>query len=156
MSHDVWAGVNNPIHLARTVLDYSRRSDPLGRIPPLCALPCTLELMQTQLLLLLVAFCRRTLVSSGAHSFAQNHVKNNPDSAVHVIPPDALTAPAALRDWRRWTARLQVATANSAALDDPDLRQRQDTVGAVAMDAQGRVAAGVSRFACCNRCGIAS
>jgi hypothetical protein len=31
-----YIGVKNPIRLARSILDYTRKPDPLGRIPPLC------------------------------------------------------------------------------------------------------------------------
>jgi hypothetical protein len=35
LTHTHGLGVKNPIRLAKAVMDYSQRSDPLGRIPPL-------------------------------------------------------------------------------------------------------------------------
>lgn len=69
-------------------------------------------------------------MSSGAHAFAESH-------SLTLVPPESLVSPRAQSEWRAWKERLDRATVASSAL--------QDTVGAVCLDFQGRVAAGVSR-----------
>lgn len=85
----------------------------------------------------------RTLVAAGARKFAHGRVE--------TVPDDALIAPAAREQWERWTRRLAASArgAEVADADEPvasDVRDVQDTVGAVAFHRTGRMAAGVSRF----------
>ncbi|RPD74309.1 N-terminal nucleophile aminohydrolase [Lentinus tigrinus ALCF2SS1-7] len=120
--------VQNPILLAHQVLRYSRKPDPLTRIPPLL------------------------LVSIGASEFAQMQ-------RLQRRPAAAMISPRARQEWMRWKSQLDSAQAPSlsGALDPESLdtsqsvpaqldglRNRQDTVGAVAWDAAGDLAAGVS------------
>ena len=77
----------------------------------------------------------------GARKFA--------DGRVETVSDDALIAPAAREQWERWTRRL--AASAQAGEDEPegsDVRDTQDTVGAVAFHRAGGMAAGVSRFVC--------
>ncbi|EIW63309.1 N-terminal nucleophile aminohydrolase [Trametes versicolor FP-101664 SS1] len=120
------SGVKNPIKLAHSVLQYSRTPDLLGRIPPLL------------------------LVSAGAQEFARTR-----DLA---CIPDSMISPRAHREWKRWTDALETArhahpmdtmleTSSAVGLQHPQtdgLHDRQDTVGAIALDAEGNLAAGVS------------
>lgn len=54
----------------------------------------------------------------------------------------------ARKDWQHWTARLNAISSHpgSNQSNAEGLNERQDTVGAVAMDAEGGTAAGVSRY----------
>ncbi|KAI0081257.1 N-terminal nucleophile aminohydrolase [Panus rudis PR-1116 ss-1] len=109
-------GVKNPVKAARAVLENSRTNDPVGRIPPLM------------------------LVSRGAEQFARVR-------GVEMIPPELLITPRAQRDWERWTERLKPTPYTGfSSTTDPmrTLHDIQDTVGAVAWDPQGGIAAGVS------------
>ncbi|KAK7053460.1 hypothetical protein VNI00_004086 [Paramarasmius palmivorus] len=72
------SGIKNPIRLARAVLDYSRTTDPLGRIPPL------------------------VLVSEGAKSFALRYF--GPENPI-LVPPGSLVSPKAKENWSRWKER---------------------------------------------------
>ncbi|KAI1794131.1 N-terminal nucleophile aminohydrolase [Ganoderma leucocontextum] len=120
------SGVKNPIKLAHEILRYSRKADPLGRIPPLI------------------------LVSSGASEFAKSNGLQ--------CPSESLISPRARREWVHWNSKLD-ATRSCAPSGGPSnstgqlasplmqvdgLHDRQDTVGAVAWDADGHLAAGVS------------
>ncbi|KAH0827475.1 nucleophile aminohydrolase [Lanmaoa asiatica] len=83
---------------------------------------------------------RRTLVSSGAYAFAQRNGIETVDSA-------SMVAPCAKEDWQRWMERYdEVASADELEADTTVLPQdaMQDTVGAVAWDSEGNLAAGVS------------
>ncbi|KAF7321709.1 hypothetical protein MKEN_00692300 [Mycena kentingensis (nom. inval.)] len=104
------AGIKNPISLSRHVLQYSRTSDPLGRVPPL------------------------TLVSTGAHAFAPPTLR---------VSTDSMVCPRAKTQWETWTSRL--AGSETEPKQEPDDAMLQDTVGAVAWDADsGATASGVS------------
>lgn len=107
-------GVKNPIKLATAILDHSRKPDQLGRIRPLM------------------------LVSHGAHSFATRN-------GVETVAPEGMISSRARMDWRKWMERYN----NPSEVEDPGLEvitedALQDTVGAVAWDSCGNVAAGVS------------
>ncbi|KAI6046053.1 nucleophile aminohydrolase [Pisolithus marmoratus] len=110
-------GVKNPIKLAKAILCHSRQFDGLGRIPPL------------------------TLVSSGARSFAMQ-------SGLETVDPESMISKRAKEDWQKWIERYngvrQGTMSESTALPNCAI---QDTVGAVAWDSCGNVAAGVSRLA---------
>ncbi|EPQ57291.1 N-terminal nucleophile aminohydrolase [Gloeophyllum trabeum ATCC 11539] len=109
-------GVKNPIRAARAVMDYSKRPDRLGRIPPM------------------------TLVSLGARQFAGS-------TGCEVVSPEILTSPKAKKEWQRWKTRLDDPADNITPMlreSIEDIHQRQDTVGAVVLDAAGHLAGGVS------------
>ncbi|KAF8441538.1 nucleophile aminohydrolase [Boletus edulis BED1] len=126
------SGVRHPIKLASAILGHARVPDRLGRIRPL------------------------TLVSSGAHAFAQRHGIETVDDVTPMI------APRAQQDWQRWRKRyddlegVTVGEAHGADTDATDLPQdaMQDTVGAVVWDSEGNLAAGVSRSAAIVRVGF--
>ncbi|TFK54151.1 N-terminal nucleophile aminohydrolase [Heliocybe sulcata] len=108
-------GVKNPIRVAHAVMRHSKQPDSLGRIPPL------------------------TLASLGARRFASSN-------GCEIVPPEALVSPRARREWQTWKGRLENVTQGNAAFSSElhDLHGRQDTVGAVALDMEGHLAAGVS------------
>ncbi|KAL4074155.1 nucleophile aminohydrolase [Scleroderma citrinum] len=107
-------GVKNPIKLASAILDQSRKPDRLGRIRPL------------------------TLVSSGAHSFA---IKKR----LETVPPESMISSRASMDWCKWVERHNKAgEAETPELEAIPEDVPQDTIGAVAWDNCGNVAAGVS------------
>lgn len=107
-------GVKNPIKLAKAILCHSRKFDGLGRIPPLM------------------------LVSSGARSFAMQN-------GLEMVDPESMISKRAKEDWQKWMERYndlrEGMIPESKALLDAAI---QDTVGAVAWDDCGNVAAGVS------------
>ncbi|KAF8973118.1 nucleophile aminohydrolase, partial [Flammula alnicola] len=105
-------GVKNPIKLAKSILDYSRVPDRLGRVPPL------------------------TLVSTGAQKFAAGRVE--------TVPEEALIAPNAYEQWKKWKHRLEAGEDSSEQDNEGSLRDIQDTVGAVAFHDADGMAAGVS------------
>ena len=96
----------------------------------------------------------RTLVSSGARAFAQRH-------EIETVDATSMVSPRAKEDWQRWVRRYnEVASestdelrvdAGTMALPQDAM---QDTVGAVAWDSEGNLAAGVSRSA--DRSSLAS
>lgn len=91
----------------------------------------------------------RTLVSSGARAFAQGN-------GIETVDATSMVAPRAREDWQRWTKRYdEVPSTDEPGADTASLPQyvMQDTVGAVAWDAEGNMAAGVSRSA--DRCSSA-
>ncbi|EAU91712.2 asparaginase [Coprinopsis cinerea okayama7 len=135
-------GTKNPIKVARSILEYSAKEDKLGRIPPL------------------------TLVSTGAASFAKSN-------GIEPVSPSSLITPESQSQWKKWKDRLRspnaIDTTSSPSsppttsfkekltIDevrspnemqrrlDESLRDRQDTVGAVAWHPRERkVVAGVS------------
>ncbi|KAI9572214.1 nucleophile aminohydrolase [Boletus coccyginus] len=119
------SGVRNPIKLANAILAHARVPDRLGRIRPL------------------------TLVSSGARAFAQGN-------GIETVDATSMVSPRAKEDWQRWTKRYdEVPSTDEPGADTTFLPQyvMQDTVGAVAWDAEGNMAAGVSRSA--DRCSSA-
>ena len=92
------------------------------------------------------------LVSAGANAFASMR-------GLDCCSAESLISPRAQREWDKWKRELDIAQSNEpplAALSMPPsattsseldgLRDRQDTVGAVAWDAAGNLAAGVSRY----------
>ncbi|KIK26970.1 hypothetical protein PISMIDRAFT_93714 [Pisolithus microcarpus 441] len=114
VSFDTPLGVKNPIKLAKAILCHSRKFDGLGRIPPLM------------------------LVSSGARSFAMQN-------GLEMVDPESMISKRAKEDWQKWMERYndlrEGMIPESKALLDAAI---QDTVGAVAWDDCGNVAAGVS------------
>ncbi|KAF9219618.1 N-terminal nucleophile aminohydrolase [Gyrodon lividus] len=114
-------GTKNPIKLAGAVLAHSREPDRLGRIRP------------------------ATLVSTGARAFAQQR-------DLETMPPEIMISPRAQREWQRLMELYRVsglhdapgvnASSTGTAVLPRDVMQ--DTVGAVAWDAAGNLAAGVS------------
>lgn len=81
----------------------------------------------------------RTLASDGARAFAMAHEAGT----VKIIPPESLITSRSKDEWKRW--KDQLSNADRTEIDPHGLRDRLDTVGAVAcLDADG-VAAGVSR-----------
>lgn len=79
-----------------------------------------------------------TLVASGAHSFASSQ-------GIQTVAPNEMISPRATQEWQKWKSRLD----NPVDGDPGSLHQdaMQDTVGAVAWDNKGNLAAGVSRYA---------
>lgn len=66
------------------------------------------------------------------------------------MPPETLIAPFAHEQWKKWKARLEsleqaLEARNKQEMGISDI---QDTVGAVAFDPAGGMAAGVSRCGC--------
>jgi isoaspartyl peptidase/L-asparaginase-like protein (Ntn-hydrolase superfamily) len=91
-----------------------------------------------------------TLVSSGAHVFAARQ-------GVPLVPPEALIAPRAREEWQFWNRRLQLTEArgnigSGSGVSGGAGGGIQDTVGTVALDARGGVAAGVSRCVSLSVC----
>ncbi|KAG0707379.1 nucleophile aminohydrolase [Suillus ampliporus] len=76
-----------------------------------------------------------TLVSSGAYSFASSQ-------NIQTVAPNELISPRAIQEWQKWKSRLD----HAADGDQENLPRdaMQDTVGAVAWDNEGNLAAGVS------------
>jgi hypothetical protein len=86
----------------------------------------------------------RTLVSDGARSFAAQQ-------ELELVEPAGLISPASKDEWQKWRTRLDTLSSNAVASigEGPvGLRNRQDTVGAVALDGAGDLASGVSRYPC--------
>ncbi|KAI0812417.1 nucleophile aminohydrolase [Irpex lacteus] len=111
-------GVKNPIQAAFAVFKYSKQPDPLGRIPPIL------------------------LVSEGARAFAE-------ENQVACVDSDTLRSPRSQDEWRIWRDRFDSSAkagpgVSSMAIDREGLHDRQDTVGAIALDSSGGLAAGVS------------
>jgi len=107
-------GIKNPIRLAKAILQNQRVPQPLGRVPPL------------------------TLAGQGAFLFAAEHGLKTVDSA-SLVSNDAHT------EWAKWKARLQTATPSSDSADPlSEESHLEDTVGAIACDKAGDLAAGVS------------
>ncbi|KZT70987.1 N-terminal nucleophile aminohydrolase [Daedalea quercina L-15889] len=129
------SGVRQPMKLARAVLEYSRRPDPLGRIAPLM------------------------LVADGALRFAQSQGIATVPTGDLVVP----RAREEWERWKAVLS--SVSSAGSAGnfpsdasprvlndgpapfpvrIDNTGLHDVQDTVGAVAYDTEGSLSAGVS------------
>lgn len=87
------------------------------------------------------------LVGRGAEGFAR-------ESGMEVLGDEegGMVSPRARREWEVWRRRLEEAERRKEGSDVQDgeglvgLNDRQDTVGAIALDAAGNVAAGVSRY----------
>jgi len=92
------------------------------------------------------------LASEGAARFARSQ-------GFETISPEAMMSPRAKLEWEHWKSALSSSSmANVTHCDSPSqssnhphavtttvgLRDRQDTVGAVAWDSQGAISAGVS------------
>ncbi len=75
----------------------------------------------------------RMLASRGAFSFAQ---RNN----IQTVSEDELVTPRATQAWKTWKWRIE----HRQEAEMPD-HKVNDTVGAVVLDSEGRLAAGVSR-----------
>ncbi|KAK7687047.1 hypothetical protein QCA50_009547 [Cerrena zonata] len=112
------SGVKNPICAAKLVLRHASIPDPLGRILPL------------------------SLVSRGAEIFAKAQ-------GLSCLEPEALIAPRAREDWSRWKSQLETVRVGDVVPEEQfpksqGLRDHQDTVGAIVLDLNGDLAAGVS------------
>ncbi|KAF9568034.1 N-terminal nucleophile aminohydrolase [Agrocybe pediades] len=111
------SGVQNPIRLARAVLGHSLIPNPFGRIPPLL------------------------LVSTGAREFAEAN-------SIVTVPPEQLIASEAYTQWKKWKKRLETPEKGLSDIpNDPEsenMRDIQDTVGAVSLHPADGFAAGVS------------
>ncbi|RDX55102.1 N-terminal nucleophile aminohydrolase [Lentinus brumalis] len=118
--------VQHPIRAAHEVLRYSRKPDPLARIPPLI------------------------LVSTGASQFVEMQGLERRPPATMISP----RAHQEWKKWRDELEAAQARNgapdadhpgqAQSVPAQFDGLRNRQDTVGAVVWDAAGDLAAGVS------------
>ena len=133
------AGVKNPISVAKAILDYSSRRDSLGRVPPLYVILSRNSSIFASTLIICVQ--DRTLVSNGAHDFASA-------SGLTTVRPDVMVSPRAQHEWKLWSEKLKGDM--TGEVNHPELSGTntvmQDTVGSVALDTFGRLAAGVSRF----------
>ncbi|KAF8520537.1 nucleophile aminohydrolase [Gautieria morchelliformis] len=109
------SGIKNPIRIAKAILDYSSRQDPLGRVPPL------------------------TLVSSGAHEFASA----SSISTVHPHAMVSPRAQQEWKYWSEKIKGDTISVNNRAELGGSNTLM-QDTVGAVVLDTFGSLASGVS------------
>ncbi|CCM01487.1 uncharacterized protein FIBRA_03541 [Fibroporia radiculosa] len=123
------SGIQNPIRLARAILDYSLKPDPLGRIPPMM------------------------LVSSGALSFARSQ-NLDPVSPHQLISPRArkewerwsLELTNAKMEMPHDTTGIDAANTYSPEhrTERISIHALQDTVGAIAWSTGGAPCAGVS------------
>lgn len=129
-------GIKNPIRLARSILEYSKIPDPLGRIPPLFVTPIAYNLFKR--VKAETPSRNRSLVSEGARSFA---ALNAP--SVQTVSPEILKSPRAEADWKKWKARIE---GPNTAVGEDTLTAMQDTVGAVSWHTGEGMAAGVSRY----------
>lgn len=80
------------------------------------------------------------LVSQGAHAFATSN-------GIPTCDATALVAPRCAEEWEHWK---KVLVDVQSSTPPTDLRAEvlmQDTVGAICWDSNGKLAAGVSRFA---------
>jgi taspase (threonine aspartase 1) len=76
-----------------------------------------------------------TLVASGAYSFASSQ-------GIQTVAPDEMISPRATQEWQKWKSRLDDPVDGDPGSLPQDAMQ--DTVGAVAWDNEGNLAAGVS------------
>ena len=151
----VRAGVSHPVQLARAVLEYSRRPDPLGRIAPLFVPPSHVHNDPAER-----CVACRMLVADGALQFARAQ-------GTATVSPGDLVAPRAREEWQHWRNVLSSVSSSdlvetgpnnsppvakddayvplSTGIDNASLHNVQDTVGAVACDVSGSFSAGVSR-----------
>jgi isoaspartyl peptidase/L-asparaginase-like protein (Ntn-hydrolase superfamily) len=89
----------------------------------------------------------RTLAGQGALQFASLTASANSQVSlkeIQTVPEQELVSTAAQQHWMHWTARLREVCANPHSADEY-ARMKGDTVGAIAMDLESHVAAGVSR-----------
>lgn len=109
----------------------------MGRVPPLSVLRVFPSIHEWILI-----FCiDRTLASQGASLFAAEHGLNK-------IDPASLISSKAQSEWAKWKARLQNATPPESFSLPNEQSHLEDTVGALACDEAGDLAAGVSRSSC--------
>ncbi|KAF5393409.1 hypothetical protein D9757_000750 [Collybiopsis confluens] len=123
------SGAKNPIRVARAILDYSQKPDPLGRVPPL------------------------TLVSSGARQFASQNLRSNSG----IVDSDSMISKKAQEQWQYWRDKLlssEAENVGSAQMNEGNsLYDSQDTVGAV-VSCSGDMTAGrvfVAVVVCCSK-----
>ena len=83
-----------------------------------------------------LTFGSRTLVSNGAHSFAAS-------ALLELVDPLEMMSNFARDNWRRSINR--VSNSDAETINSSGMNMMQDTVGAVAWDAEGGFASGVSR-----------
>lgn len=136
------SGIKNPIRLAKAILQIQREPQPLGRVPPLSVLRAFSSIREWILILRI----NRTLASQGASLFAAERGLNMIDPATRSLISDK-----AHSEWAKWKARLQNATPSADSSSLPNGQSHlEDTVGAIACDEAGDLAAGVSRSSCCS------
>lgn len=134
------SGIKNPIRLAKAILQIQREPQPLGRVPPLSVLRAFSSIREWILILRI----NRTLASQGASLFAA-------ERGLNMIDPASLISDKAHSEWAKWKARLQNATPSADSSSLPNGQSHlEDTVGAIACDEAGDLAAGVSRSSCCS------
>lgn len=80
------------------------------------------------------------LVSQGARTFAASNGVSTCDFA-------ALVAPRCISEWEHWKKTLVDLPSSTPQEDPSEANPIQDTVGAISWDSNGKLAAGVSRFA---------
>jgi len=80
------------------------------------------------------------LVSQGARTFAASN-------DVPICDFTALVAPRCISEWEHWKRTLVDSLSSTSQKDLNEAKPMQDTVGAISWDSNGKLAAGVSRFA---------
>jgi taspase (threonine aspartase 1) len=70
--------------------------------------------------------------------------KSSSVTQIQLLHPEALISPHAKEEWEKWK-RILDGTRGDETEELMGLRDAQDTVGAVAWDSEGEMAAGVSR-----------
>ena len=88
------------------------------------------------------------LVGAGAREYARVH-------EIPIAEPSTLITENAQKEWRRWKRTLglqhnEVTPTSAGNFHPKTSAQRLDTVGAVALCADGNIAAGVSRYNLCT------
>lgn len=131
------SGIKNPIRLAKAILQIQREPQPLGRVPPL-SVPRASSIREW----ILILRVDRTLASQGASLLAA-------ERGLNMTDPSSLISSKAHSEWAKWKARLQNATPSDSSSLPNEQSHLEDTVGALASDEAGNLAAGVSRSSCC-------
>ena len=85
------------------------------------------------------------LVSQGAHTFATAN-------GVPSCNLTALVAPRCISEWEYWKKILNNSPPPTLKRDRDAEVSMQDTVGAISLDSNGKLAAGVSRFVIAPAC----
>eukprot|EP01119_Soliformovum_irregulare_P021684 TRINITY_DN7275_c0_g1_i3.p1 TRINITY_DN7275_c0_g1~~TRINITY_DN7275_c0_g1_i3.p1 ORF type:complete len:294 (+),score=44.83 TRINITY_DN7275_c0_g1_i3:302-1183(+) len=131
--------VQNPIKLAISLLNEEKKGRMLlGRIRPMQVESCPTDAI-------------RFLVGEGAHSWARNH-------GIDLIAEEELITPNALKAWKTYSSRLDAAQSaiTKVAFEEENHQSKKratsedeesilnDTVGAICIDSNGNVTAGVS------------
>jgi len=80
------------------------------------------------------------LVSQGARTFAASN-------DVPTCDFTALVSPRCISEWEHWKKTLVDLLSSTSQNDLNEAKPMQDTVGAISWDSNGKLAAGVSRFA---------